>query len=414
MRQVIKERLIVFSWSAVVVTAISLFFFSIAIYYARLDLPNGPSCVENFLFHFGRFFPLALLTPAIFALGRRWPLFSQQWKKYLAYHLGAGIVVAAIHLVLSYGLMELGLAIGWTKFRLMTAEESVLTFSHYNYLFFWIILFIGYFLEYYRKYRERELSTSHLETQLAQANLQMLKMQVHPHFLYNTLHAISALVYEDPDAADRMIIRLSELLRLTLDHKGDQEVSVREEMECLNLYLEIMKTRFDERLAVSLEVDPGAADARVPAFLLQPLVENAIRHGVLPRKNGGRVAVRIRRNKGVLILEIEDDGPGFAADHAALTKKGFGMTSTEERLRCLYGEGHGLILKNSQDGGALVRIEIPFRIAIGEIKAANDLPVRVRTDQGFVGFDEACPFPPITGDRRTTKRRENDPGPHRR
>jgi LytS/YehU family sensor histidine kinase len=240
---------------------------------------------------------------------------------------------------------------------------------HYSVMTYGTILAVTYILDFYWKFRDREIAATQLEAKLAQANLQILKIQVHPHFLYNTLNAISALPMRPRGRrSDDVRLRNS---RLTLDHKRDQEVSVREEVEFLNLYLEIMKTRFDERLKISLEVGPGALEARVPAFLLQPLVENAIRHGILPRRSGGRVAVRIRRAKGTVIVEIEDDGPGFAMDHAALVKKGFGLANTEERLRCLYGENQSLILKNSQEGGALVRIEISFHDDRGQ-RLADD------------------------------------------
>jgi two-component system LytT family sensor kinase len=370
-KRTIKSALVEFVSAAIGFLLISLFFFSLAIYYGRLNAADGPDPRSTFLFHFARFFPLAVLTPVIFALGRRWPLFGPKWKTRLMFHLGTGVVFSALHLCMTYGLMELGLAMGWITFHLLTFRDAAIIFYHYNFLFYWIILFLGFMIEYRRKYRERELRASRLEAQLAQANLKVLKMQVHPHFLYNTLHAISTLVYENPEAAELTIIRLSELLRLTLEHKGDQEIAVSEEMEYLGLYLEIMKTRFAERFNVSLEVDPDALRARIPAFLLQPLVENAIQHAVLPREEGGRVVVRAGRHQSILVLDIEDNGPGFTAEPAAVGK-GFGLAYTEERLRCAYGEGYGLKLTNRAEGGAHVRVEIPFSTA------ASPAPVEER------------------------------------
>jgi sensor histidine kinase YesM len=327
------------------------------------------SYIRNLVEEFNIWFPWALLTPVLMRIGRKYSLTRMKWYRFISIHCLLAACFAGVHIAMEAGLFQATEKIGVTvpmSFSLLFSKGF-----HYSVITYGTILAVTYILDFYWKLRDREIVATQLEAKLAQANLQMLKMQIHPHFLYNTLYAISALVYEDPEAADRMIVRLSELLRLTLDHKRDQEVSVREEMEFLNLYLEIMKTRFDKRLKISLEVEPGALEAQVPAFLLQPLVENAVRHGILPRKSGGRVAVRIRRAKGTVILEIEDDGPGFAMDHAALVKKGFGLANTEERLRCLYGEDQSLILKNSQEGGALVRIEISFHEDRGQ-RLADD------------------------------------------
>jgi two-component system LytT family sensor kinase len=366
LRENARKRLSTFLWAAAIVLAISVFFASFAFYYGKVAAaseitpPLGADRERTFIFFFARFFPLALLAPAIFALGERWSLFSRRWKSHLAYHLGAGFVFAAVHVLLSYGLMESAFALGWARFRLMTLEHEAFVFFRYNYLFYWIVLCVSFLPEYYQRYRAREFRVTQLEAKLAQANLRLLKMQLNPHFLFNTLNSISALIYEDPGAADRVIARLSDLLRQTLDYKGDQEISVKKEMEFLRPYLDIMKIRFAEKLRLSIEVAPETEEARVPALLLQPLVENAVRHGVLHREDGGRVALRIRRSGTSLVLEVEDDGPGLGPAGGAGVNRGIGLAGTAERLIVLYGERHAFDLITPSQGGTLVRMEIPF------------------------------------------------------
>jgi sensor histidine kinase YesM len=345
-------------WVILAAFAALILFFSTNVYLLRPYLKEEVSYLRSLIEEINMWLPWALLTPLIMKVGRRYSLTRLRWYQFVPVHIGSALVFSGLATAADFGFFQLTARLGITRQYPLSYIFS--KGFHYEVLTYAWILTVIYIVDFYRKYRDRETVAAQLESKLAQANLQMLKMQVHPHFLYNTLHAISALVYDDPEAADRMIIRLSELLRLTLEHKGDQEVAVHEEMEFLKLYLEIMKTRFAERLRVSLDVDPDAEIGLIPAFLLQPLVENAIRHGILPRKGGGRVTVRVRRNKTALAMEVEDDGPGFAAEGISILQKGFGLGNTEERLRCLYGADQRLILKNSSTGGALVRVEIPF------------------------------------------------------
>ncbi|MEW6209809.1 MAG: histidine kinase [Acidobacteriota bacterium] len=217
-----------------------------------------------------------------------------------------------------------------------------------------------YLFDHYRQSRDREVLTAQLETRLAQAQLQSLRLQLQPHFLFNTLNTISAMIYENPRAADEMIARLSDLLRMTLRNSQSQEVTLAEELEFLNLYVEIMKARFEERLVVRIDVESSTHSALVPQLLLQPLVENSIRHAIDPR---GRVAIDVRstRENGSLILEVIDDGPGITGDSKAMSGGGIGLLNTAERLRQLYGEAHDFALANAEGGGLAVRITVPFR-----------------------------------------------------
>jgi LytS/YehU family sensor histidine kinase len=192
--------------------------------------------------------------------------------------------------------------------------------------------------------------------------LQALKMQLHPHFLFNALHSISALVHSDPDAADKMIARLGDFLRLTLDTAAAQEVPLRQEIEFLNCYLEIERIRFRDRLTTSLDVDPQALECRVPNLVLQPIVENAIRHGVAPRSAPGRVEVHAERRGGALRLQVRDNGRGLPADGVCATKGGgVGLSNTRARLQQLYGGAFVFEIENDPAGGVVVTLEIPFR-----------------------------------------------------
>ena len=180
----------------------------------------------------------------------------------------------------------------------------------FNTLVYSAMVTLVHMQELYRRYTERERETLQLETKLARAQLEALKIQLQPHFLFNTLNTISALLHRDPEAADRVVTRLGDLLRLSLQHSGRQEVMLRQELEFLERYLEIQQTRFRDRLTVHFDADPEALDALVPTLVLQPLVENAVRHAIEPRSAPGRLDVRARRANGRLTLEVADDGPG--------------------------------------------------------------------------------------------------------
>jgi two-component system, LytTR family, sensor kinase len=222
------------------------------------------------------------------------------------------------------------------------------------------VLGVATTLAYHRRFRERELRTAQLEAQLALAQVQALKMQVHPHFLFNTLHAITVLIREDPAAATRVVTRLGDLLRLTLSRATTAQVSFRRELDILTLYLEIERTRFHDRLEISYDVEPATLGALVPDLILQPLVENAIRHGVSPNAGTGRIAVTSRREGDWLVLEIRDNGMGLP-DGGAL-REGIGLTTTKARLERLYGTRHELVLANLTEGGCVARIRIPFQL----------------------------------------------------
>jgi len=216
-------------------------------------------------------------------------------------------------------------------------------------------------MSHFQESRERERRDLELESRLTQANLQALKMQLQPHFLFNALNAISSLIHENPGAADEMVGALSQFLRMSLDVSSQNEVPLPKELEFADRYLDIQQTRFGGRLRVRRDIDPAANAAMVPPLLLQPLVENAIRHGIETRESGGLVTIRVQRHEDMLRLEVCDDGGGFSGRDLLAISEGIGLSNTKARLQALYGDRHQFRLVANSPTGACVSIEIPFR-----------------------------------------------------
>jgi len=304
----------------------------------------------------------AALTPPVLWLARRFPIERGRLPRSLTVHVIASIIIgfatrAFRDLTFVYFVSGYDGALPWTKLFF-----NGYLFFDYGTLLYWLMLLVSYATNYYRRYRTGEIRATRLEAQLAQAQLQALKMQLQPHFLFNTLHSISALVHKDPEAADKMIARLGDFLRLTLDSAGIQEVPLRQELEFLKCYLDIERIRFKDRLTVEMEIEPGAFEARLPNLILQPIVENAIRHGIAPRTDAGRIEITARRFDGALQVQITDNGPGLAVNgnNGRILKEGVGLANTQARLQQLYGDDSRLDLANTAKGGLSVTLEIPF------------------------------------------------------
>ena len=239
---------------------------------------------------------------------------------------------------------------------------AALVQSRVNLPIYWIIVSITHALMYYRRAQERERKAVELEARLADAKLDALRMQLHPHFLFNTLNAISTLVHKDPHAADEMIANLSELLRATLDAEG-QEIPLRQELGLLERYLEIQQARFGDRLKIEKHINAAALDGLVPTLILQPLVENAIRHGIEPQTSPGLVVIEAQRKDGLLQLSVADNGAGMQKPTGK--PSGIGLANTKARIEELYGDSAHLILNSKSGEGFSVQIEIPFRSQAG-------------------------------------------------
>ncbi len=306
----------------------------------------------------------AFTTIAIFWLARRFPLDRGRVFQGLVVHLAAAVVIA---LARTGVMVVLGWYLPWVRAR--TFSLTFWAASSQNFLFYALLLGIAHLVLYYRRYRDREQEAEQLARGLTEARLQALKMQLQPHFLFNTLNAISALIPDEAKPARRMIARLGDLLRGSLEHEATQEVTLREELAFLDPYLEIEQARLEDRLTVVMRIAPETLDARVPHLLLQPLVENAIRHGIAERIEPGKVEISASRGPGDrLQLEIRDDGRGLNGDSAS-ARRGVGLTNIRSRLEQLYGGEHRFTLENQAVGGVLVGISLPFRPDKKEEKA---------------------------------------------
>jgi LytS/YehU family sensor histidine kinase len=330
---------------------------------AQKDLPGPhpqPGLIELFLNTLADCVVWVPLTLGIFWLARRFPFGRGRTLRSLVMHVAASLACGVIAVALSVVAAE----IVRKDIPKPTITPNVLFYFfvaklNNNIFFYAAILAVANVLNYHRQARERELLASQLEAKLAQTQLQILKMQLQPHFLFNTLNAISALIHQDVELADRMIARLGDLLRTTLDNANQQEVSFSQELDFIQPYLEIEKARLGTRLTVDLDVDPAVMDAKVPNLILQPLVENAIRHGIAARPGPGRIRIRAGRSNGLLHLAVSDSGPGLQAPPVAL--KGIGLNNTRARLEKLYGARQRLDLTTGPDGGLAVVITIPYQ-----------------------------------------------------
>jgi sensor histidine kinase YesM len=287
----------------------------------------------------------ALLTPAVAWLSRRFPLHGPHRWRHLVIHIVAAVVVSIAKTLADRAVFAM-----LTGFRTYILLSTIAL----HFTLYFAIVAAAHGIEYYRRSRERE----QLETRLAQTRLQLLSMQLQPHFLFNTLNTIAELVHEDPEAADRMIAGLSDLLRKTLDLGAAHEVSLHDELGVLELYLDIQRIRFGDRLEVKVDVPEDARDARVPALLLQPLVENSIRHGLAATTAAGRIEIRARQHGGRLTIEVVDDGEPVVSEPAG-GRKGIGLSNVRARLEALHGPDFSMELAPAPGRGTRVTIELP-------------------------------------------------------
>lgn len=330
---------------------------------------RGPRPDLNLIsFEIFRFYLWALLTIPIFWLTHRLSLDDTNWQWRLPMHLGLAFVVGfGIDLITDF-IRHYVIRPPWTQGEPFYPLEDLFALDFLFELTSYLgILAAGFARNYFLRYQERLQQTAELKAQLAQARLETLRMQINPHFLFNTLHAISSLVERDPKGVRRIIARLSNLLRYTLEDSSRQEVPLREELQFLAGYLEIQEIRFQDDLKVEQKVDADVLDALVPNLILQPIVENAIKHGVSRTTGTGRLTIEAHSiDDKWLELVVRDNGPGLPSsdntddNHSRLKDKGLGLTNVETRLEGLYGDQQALILESPPDGGLAARIRIPF------------------------------------------------------
>jgi len=303
------------------------------------------------------------LTPIVIRTGLRYPLQRENWMSRAPLYVVGAIVFIAVHVllrILTYPVVDnmtkQVFPVGWPLFERVFLWDLVED-CFYVYV---PVLLLSHLVLYYHQSRQRGLQASQLQVRLVQVQLKALKSQLQPHFLFNTLHSISALMMIDVERADKMLSRLSDLLRMSLEGSSWQETTLNRELQFVNAYLEIEKMRLGERLTVRTAMEPCTLDARVPHLLLQPLVENAIRHGVSKMMERGEVWISSQRQDGQLHLQIGDNGPGFSATLRESSKHGLGIAVTQERLRGLYGSRQMLQIHSAPGKGTVVHICLPF------------------------------------------------------
>jgi signal transduction histidine kinase len=310
-----------------------------------------------------RWYLWVALCPFIFAIAQRWRPGASVARRWVGMQIATAVGFALAHAVLS-ALVERWIGTSSTPLPL-TLSAHVTALLPLDIVTYGAIAATYLAVDYYHRYRRRELSALRLEARLAQTHLQVLRSQLQPHFLFNTLNTVSALMHEDVEAADAMLSALSDLLRLALHGDGSHEVPLRQEVEFLRRYLDIMRLRFRGLLTAEVEIDPAALDALVPILVLQPLVENAVRHGIAKRLDGGRVIVRAERLDGTLRLRVADNGPGLPAGWEEDRHSGVGLRNTRARLHQLYGAAHRIEVRNQPSGGVELTLTVPFRLAAG-------------------------------------------------
>ena len=309
-------------------------------------------------------YTMAVLGLGVLWLARRFPFDRARGWRWLGIHLGGAVLYCLLYSVTYASLVNGQMSVKGKPFVFGETLQKLLIFYTFgNIVFYWLLLLAHHGWHYYQRFRERERRAAELEGQLSLAQLQALRMQLNPHFLFNTLNTIAALIHEQPEAADRVVIRLSELLRASLERPEAHEVPLGQELGFLHRYLEIEQARFGERLAVEFQVPAELEEVLVPALLLQPIVENAIRHGVEEREEAGRIRISAARVDGCLELQVVDNGPGLPPGRTAFVREGIGLSNTRSRLRHLYGDCQRLELSAAPGGGLCVRIRLPSRTA---------------------------------------------------
>jgi two-component system LytT family sensor kinase len=348
-----------------VATALGLLSTTLAWQFTRFfgKWPASPSSLV--ILNFTWWYVWALMAPAVVWLAQHFQVARGSLLRAVAVHVPAVVFCSLLHIAGMEGVhwwlayYENHDYAWWAQ-----VQRSAFLYLDWEMMTYWAIVGLSHALLYYRESRERELRTAQLETKLVAARLTTLQQQLHPHFLFNTLHAISSLMHKDVDAADRVLMQLSDLLRITLEHLGQQEVVLAAELVALEKYVDIERTRFADRLIVRFQVQPETLDTLVPSLLLQPLVENAVKYGVARKSGPGHIDISARRDGDKLRLEVRDDGVGLTEDALTALHKGIGLSTTRARLQHLFGADYRFEFHRLPQGLAVV-VALPWRHAGG-------------------------------------------------
>jgi two-component system, LytTR family, sensor kinase len=351
------------AWAILGMTAIGLLNFAIVMTSELADRGHPPAA-KALVWEMTGAYAFLLFVPLLVAFMARYPLRRGTVLRRLPLHAAMLVTFSVLHTLLMWGSRTvIYAAAGWARYdygdmRYRFPMEGLKQVFGYALLFLLVTL-VGSA----RRERERAVAAARLEQQLAEARLAALKLQLNPHFLFNTLNMISSYIGEDPKVADAMVTHLSDFLRATLRHADVQEVRLEQELEFLESYLAIMKARFEERLQVAVDVPQAVRRALVPHLLLQPLVENSVTHSMADPARAGMIHLSASGADGRLVLTVTDNGPGLAAAEGDGPRRGVGLSNTAERLRHLYGTEYRLTLDEAPGGGVRVTVEIPWRTA---------------------------------------------------
>jgi two-component system LytT family sensor kinase len=305
----------------------------------------------------------AIFVPPLFFLVRQWPIDRLHWRRSIPIELVGSVLFVMIKYLLFRPLDGI-VTHQWPGFWSLFLDSVVAVL-----LDFWGIIGVAHAVEFYRRAQDRERLAAQLQQRLSQAQLEALKSQLQPHFLFNTLNTITTLLHRDVDAADQMVTDLADLLRTTLHHPGNQEIPLSEEMHLVDRYLSIVRVRFQDRLTVTHDIPIDVREALVPVFLLQPLVENALEHGIAQRPGPGRLDIGATRVGDRLVICVTDDGPGVRREAPA--GRGVGLSNIRARLAELYGMAQHVTLEAaSPAGGARATVALPFRTTLHGVQGA--------------------------------------------
>ena len=350
-RRGLTWALILAGWTLIVVT------FSVQAYVFAVARGRPDNFWHEFLVASTEWYVWAALTPLVLFLCRRFRIASQNWPRAVLLHLVAGIVISFLQLAIQVRLnfiVNPGYKMTYWRVLYFFATFKL----HMNLLTYWVIVALNHGVYYYEQSRARELAWSRMEADLANAQLQVLNMQLHPHFLFNTLHSISTLISDDPQAARQMVLKLSDLLRASLNKIDQPEVPLHQELELLECYISIEQTRFKDRLIIEKEVHASALACAVPTMILQPLVENAVRHGIGKHRQADRIAIVAQRTNGRLLLEVRNC-VGSVENGGPAPVRGIGLANTRARLEQLYGSQYSFEIANRESGGVAVKLSLP-------------------------------------------------------
>jgi len=355
-RRLRRAGLFVAVWTVIAVAG------SVHCYFSYASLGEPMSWPKAFALGMSLWYAWAILSLVIYRWVHFLPLEAGAWPQRLALHVAAGIVFALVKLVMDYPIIKYIYCPHPELCTFPVFMKMAVVGYFFRYLVIsWMLTGVAHALWYFQKYRERESRTTQLEARLSQARLQILRMQMHPHFLLNALNTIAALMHSDLDRADEALCKLGDLFRFLLEHTGVQEVSVQEELDFIESYLEIERLRFGTHVDVNIQVDRHLWQARVPQLLLQPLVENALRHGINGRAEPGQIDIRLIQTGDKLRIEVLDDGPGLSEHKHPTARVGVGLSNTRARLQMLYPDAYHFEVCNRPSGGAMAFVELPLR-----------------------------------------------------